>query len=182
MRAVTNNANCQTATPKSPTKTKGVGKPLNKERESIMSTYRKALKVLSIISLVFSVLSLILGVFIVGGSVANPDTVLETVSAYPLGMSNAESLQVVMGIGVVLALFSLVEVFVSAMGIRGANNPSKMGFVTVVAGITAAISVIGTVAGLAQGAGSFGSVLTTVVYVAFFFICYKVREEGKQGA
>ncbi len=145
-----------------------------------MSINRKILKVLSIISLVFSVLGVVLGALIVFLGFANPDGALKAVSVASIGgMTHAESLAVIIGAGVVLALYFMWEFFVSLMGIRGANNPSKMGFVTVVAAISAAVGMIGLVLSFANNGSVVSSLVTAVFACAFLYVCYRVREEGK---
>lgn len=145
-----------------------------------MSTYRKVLKVLSIVSLVLSIIGILMGVGIVFLCGTNPDGALQAISVNPIGsMSATDTLYVVLGVGIFLAIYCVWEVFVSIMGIRGANNPRKMGFVTVMAAISFAIGALGFVAGVAGGNFSVSGLCALVLSGAFLYVCYKVREEGK---
>ena len=145
-----------------------------------MSTNRKILKVLSIISLIFSILGAILGGLIVFACCADPDGALKAVTVSPIGsLTNSESLALLLGAGVALIIYFIWEFFVSLMGIRGANNPRKMGFVTIVATISAVIGVIGFVLSVTSNGAIVSSLTTAVFNCAFLYVCYKVREEGK---
>ena len=145
-----------------------------------MSTNRKILKVLSIISLVFSILGMILGALIVFACCGDPEGAMKAVTISPIGnLTNEQSIALIFGAGVALIIYFVWEIFVSCMGIRGANNPRKMGFVTVIAAISAVVAVIGFVLSV-TGNGAIVSSLTTAVFnCAFLYVCYKVREEGK---
>ena len=149
-----------------------------------MSTNRKILKVLSIIGVVLSVLSLIIGGILIATCVSNPDGVVSAMGGYQhlLDLSDVEAVEVLIGCGVALMIYSIFEIFVSAMGIRGANNPSKMGFVFVMATISAAISVLGFILTVANGNFSFGELISVALTCAICYVCFKVREEGKQEA
>lgn len=146
-----------------------------------MSTNRKILKVLSIISLIFSVITLILGVIVLGACAADPSVAMDEIAKYSLAnFTNAETYEMLIGTAIALVIIGLWETFVSIMGIRGANNPAKMGFVTVIAGITLVLTVVIIIAGIVAGSFSIGELVSLAIYIFLFYVCCQVRKEGKE--
>lgn len=149
-----------------------------------MSAYRKFLKVISIISLVLSVIMVVLCGVGMATVLSNPDVALDTIKQYPIpGVDNMDTYFMVVGAFVVGLVYFVWEAFVAVMGIRGANNPKKMGFVTTIAGITAVLTVVFFVVNIATSGFSFqndfSELLQAVIDILFFYICLQIRKEGK---
>ena len=148
-----------------------------------MSTNRKILKVISIIGLVLDIILLICGIVLFMGISMDPDGAIDIATKNPIAnFTGQETVGMLLGASVAAVIYGIWDCFVSFMGIRGANNPSKMGFVTVIAGISLAITVIGTIAGIVAGSFDFGDLFQVAFEGVFFYICYMVREEGKKQA
>ena len=146
-----------------------------------MSTNRKILKVLSIISLVIDILCVVFGAVLFFAVALNPETALEVAAKNPVAnFTGNETVGMLLAMSILAVVFGLWDTFVSFMGIRGANNPSKMGFVTVIAGISLAISVVGVIASVVAGSFSLSELSGAALDAIFFYICYTVREEGKK--
>ena len=146
-----------------------------------MSTNRKILKVVSIISLVLDLLLVIFGVLLFAGISLDPNGAIDAAAQNPVaGFTSNQTVGMLLAAAVAAIIFGLWDVFVSIMGIRGANNPSKMGFVTVIAGISLVIAIVGVVASIVSGSFNAGELVELIIEIIFFYICYKVREEGKK--
>ena len=146
-----------------------------------MSTNRKILKVVSIISLVLDLLLVIFGVLLFAGISLDPNGAIDAAAQNPVaGFTSNQTVGMLLAASVAAIIFGLWDIFVSIMGIRGANNPSKMGFVTVIAGISLAISVVGVIASVVAGSFSLSELSGAALDAIFFYICYTVREEGKK--
>ena len=144
---------------------------------SKMTTYRKVLYVLSIILLVLAIIYLGLGIIAlaVGSTSLISDAQLSQIAA-AADMDGREALQ--LG-ATIMIVYGVWEALVSILGIRGAKNPHKMGLVTVIYGIEAAIVVCGLVVTLFTGnftTDQFQGLLA----IAAFFICLMVRKEARE--
>ncbi|WP_321971912.1 hypothetical protein [Paratractidigestivibacter sp.] len=139
-----------------------------------MSSSRKLLKFVSTINLVFSIIAIIMGVTAFVSCVKTPESVLAATSATAL-----KSIAMVEVSTIALTVFSIWGVFVAAMGIRGANNPTKMGFVTVIACITAILSVGDLIAAIATGSFTISIAIDVLVDLIMLYACFEVRKEGK---
>lgn len=143
-----------------------------------MTTSRKILYVLSIISLVFAVIAVIFGIMAVavsGASEMASDASMQSISD-AMGMSVADLVVVA---GIVFIIDGVLEIFVSILGIRGAKNPNKMGLLTVLCGIAAVLSVIGTISGMVNG-NMHPMYLETIITVVIFILCLNIRKEAKE--
>ncbi len=146
-----------------------------------MSINRRILKVISIISLVIDIIIVGCGVFLMVACFSTPDAALDAASQNLIaGYSAADALYILIGAAVITIIFGAWDLFVSIMGIRGANNPSKMGFVTVCAGISFVLSIIGVIGNIVTVGFDISGLFTLGFMGIFFDICRSVRNEGKQ--
>lgn len=145
-----------------------------------MSGNRKALKVISIISLVLDVIVVVCGALLLFACALDPATALDVASKNPIAnFSGSETVEILLGFSVVATVVGLWDVFVSIMGIRGAKDPSKMGFVTVCAGISFALAIIGVIGDIANAVFSLSDLFELAFMGIFFGVCWDVRKEGK---
>lgn len=143
-----------------------------------MSGARKALKVMSILTIVMAIIQIVTAALIVFGS------------SFMVGMQEAElngsTVDVgvaLMGVGVMALVSSVVSLIVGILGVRGANDPSKIGPYKVIAIIGLALCVIQAAASLfTDQIASFGisGVLSLVFMAVLVFLAFKIEKEDMQ--
>lgn len=145
-----------------------------------MSTNRKILKGLSIFALVIDVAMVVFSVLVFLGIALDPTSALEAASQSRIvGMSSTDMLGLVLGGSVGAFGLGLIDGIVSVMGIRGANDPTKMGFVTVAAGVSLALTFVAVVFSAIADGFSLANLLVLGFASLYFVLCDKVRQEGK---
>ena len=146
-----------------------------------MSANRKVLKVISIISLVLDIILIAFGAVLLAAVATNPNGAIEAAVKSPVAnFTGEETVSLILGASVFVILVGLWDAFVSFMGIRGANDPSKMGFVTVMAGISVVLTAVGVLASIFNGQFEFSELFSLAFTQVFFYVCYQIREEGKK--
>ena len=123
-----------------------------------MSSHCKVVKVLSLLMFVLGLLTIIAGAVFVFAAPAVEG--LEGVDD-PVGTATA--------LGAVFVVTGVLYLVVAVLGIRGANNPSKLGAFIVAAGVIAAINVVEAVlAGVSGGSAWQNAVLAGVALAGVF--------------
>lgn len=123
-----------------------------------MSSHCKVVKVLSLLMFVLGLLTIIAGAVFVFAAPAVEG--LEGVDD-PVGTATA--------LGAVFVVTGVLYLVVAVLGIRGANNPSKLGAFIVAAGVIAAINVVEAVlAGVSSGSAWQNAVLAGVALAGVF--------------
>ena len=148
-----------------------------------MSGYQKALKVIAIITIVFSSLIIALGILfiiaggIVGANFDNPEvnaSLGSTLSPLAPGISDPEAAAVTAGFGILGGIFVIIDgvisLIVGILGVRGANNPAKIGPFRVFAILGFIISLIYIVI-LCFGAGAWENWIAAGVDVVITGLC-----------
>lgn len=131
-----------------------------------MSGSRKALKVISIILIVFAALLVLLGV------------VLSMGFAF-LGDSSTAAAGVVAGaMGVVVIVTGIVYLIIGMLGVRGANNPSKIMPFFVLCIIGVVLNLIGLISEIVQGTFTGTQLIGFAIIVACLILAYNVRKEN----
>ena len=141
------------------------------------SSSQKALKVISIILIILAIISIIgsfmmaLGGGVVGGAAAgaaDPD-------AFMAG-------SVLMIGGIILALGSVFDLIVGFLGLRGANNPSKIGIFYILAIIDVVVSLAIVIYSLFGGSFEIYTIIGEVISLAFPVACvvlaYNIKKEN----
>lgn len=143
-----------------------------------MSGARKALKVMSILTIVMAIIQIVTAALIVFGS-----SFMVGTQEAELNGSTVDVGVALMGVGVMALVSSVVSLVVGILGVRGANDPSKIGPYKVIAIIGLALCVIQAAASLFTGQiASFGiSGLLSLVFMAVLvFLAFKIEKEGMQ--
>lgn len=119
---------------------------------------QKALKVISILMIVFGGLAIAFGLFgMVGGGVigaAGVDAADDSAAA--LG-----GIAIVVGIGMLVS--GVIDLVIGIFGLRGANNPQKIGVFFVFAIIGTVLAALGFVGTLMSGSGDASSIVSGFV-------------------
>lgn len=142
-----------------------------------MSTPRKALKILSIVTIVLGILTVGMGIFtIVGGASAADSVAPLTAMSAATGNSPAN---LAIAAGIIMIVGGIWKLVISWLGICAANNPKKTGAASVLLGITTVLNVLAIASNAIHGTLS-PSAITTLIPIAAFICCLMVRKEGKQ--
>ncbi len=126
---------------------------------------QKALKVISIIMIVLSVLGLLVALMLLMGGGALG---VSGIDAADDDMAVAGGLAMFLGMGMMLS--SLFNLVIGIFGLRGANDPAKIGvfFVLAIIGVVfAAINLVG----MFMNGADFSTVLSSVVSLAMPVAC-----------
>ena len=135
-----------------------------KESECYMSGARKALKIMSILTIVMAIIQIITAGLIVFGS------------SFMVGMQEAELDGTTVDVGVAL-------MGVGILGVRGANDPTKIGPYKIIAIIGLVLCILQAAMFLFTGQiASYGisGVLSLVFVAVLVFLAFKIEKEGKQ--
>ena len=141
------------------------------------TTSQKALKVVSIIMIVFAALTLLIGIAsIVGGGA--------------IGMagagSNESDLALVGGLavaaGLIVLLGGCIDLLIGIFGLRGANDPRKIGafYVLAIIGLVfAVLSALGTLfAGSADGSDIVSALVGLLLPAVCVLLAYNIKKEN----
>ena len=79
---------------------------------------------------------------------------------------------------ITMIVYGVFEGIVALLGIRGAKNPRKMGLITVIYGIAAALAMVSLLIALFTRNVDLTAVQYIVPIVAFF-LCMKIRQEAR---
>lgn len=139
---------------------------------------RKALKVISIVMIVFSVLGVISSLLLLigGGSLGAAG-----VDAADDAVAVAGGLAMILGFGILLsALFNLL---IGILGVRGANNPSKIGVFFVFAIIGVVFAAINAISAFFIGDMDVSNILSTLLSFVLPVVCVvlanNIKNENK---
>lgn len=143
-----------------------------------MSGARKALKIMSILTIVMAIIQIITAGLIVFGS------------SFMVGMQEAEldgtTVDVgvaLMGVGIMALVSSVVSLIVGILGVRGANDPTKIGPYKIIAIIGLVLCILQAAMFLFTGQiASYGisGVLSLVFVAVLVFLAFKIEKDGKQ--
>ncbi len=141
------------------------------------TTSQKALKVISIIMIVFAALTLLVGItgIVAGGALG----------AVAAGSGGADA-ALLGGLAVVAGLFviasGVIDLLIGIFGLRGANDPSKIGvfYVLAIIGLVlAALSALSTFFGGSADAGSIGGALVGLILPGVsVLLAYNIKKEN----
>ncbi len=142
------------------------------------TTSQKALKVLSIIMIVFAALAILMSLAaIIGGG---------AIGVMGAGSAEGSSAALVGGfamiLGFVLLFAACFDLVVGIFGVRGANNPSKIGVFFVLAIIDLIISVISALMTFFGGSADMTEIISTIVGViipcVFVLLANNIKKEN----
>ena len=136
------------------------------------TTSQKALKVISIIMIVFAALTLLLGIggIVTGGALGI------------LGAGSGDAGSAALVGGFVILLGGAINLAIGIFGLRGANDPRKIGafYVLAIIGLAfAVLSALGTFFGGSADGGDIASALFGLVLpLACVLLAYNIKKEN----
>lgn len=147
-----------------------------------MSGYRKALKIVSIIEIVLAVLALLAALASMGVIALGPEVTSETVSADGVTLTVGQTFAT---FGAVALISGLIDLVVGILGVRGANNPEKIGAYYVLAIIALVfdlvefvLSVVSLIQGTESVEGFISALIAAAITGIFVFVARKIKEEA----
>lgn len=142
-----------------------------------MSGSRKALKVLSIIMIVFSAIGIVMGLLLT----TTLGLIGDTSNLAGTDLTVAAGSAVVATLGIVLVITSIVYLVIAIFGLRGAKNPQKIGVFFVLSIIGAVFGAIGLIMNIVQGAEMttiLSSVVSLVIVCVFVWLANNIKKEA----
>ena len=141
-----------------------------------MSGSQKALKVISIILIVWALLGLLLGIFFAGGSL------LPGISdqAVDVGGGSINMAAAAMIIGILAIFCSLVYLVVAILGLRGAKNPQKIGVFLVMCIIGLVLAIIAIALDIMNGVFDWTNLLDLVIIIVCTILAQNIRKQVAQ--
>ncbi len=161
-----------------------------------MTGYQTALKIISIIIIVFGALGILVSVFacavgggtayVVGSGAMTSDII--SVNGTDVVLTDSDYAMIstlIMAVAIASLVSSIFELVVGILGVRGANNPSKIGPFYVLAIIGLIINILSAIAQFSyafqSGGDVFSGVLSSCVGIVLMaivvFIASKVRAQ-----
>lgn len=140
-----------------------------------MDGSRKALKIISIILVVYAILLLLLGIFlVVGGSLPGIGSETVIVENTTVGLGVASII-----LGVVAIGGALINLVLGLLGLRGAKNPAKIGAFYILAIIGAILNAFGVVSSIIQGSFNPSSLISFVLALVCVFLAYNIKKNAR---
>lgn len=148
-----------------------------------MSGYRKFLKVISIIEIILAVLTLLVALASLGVIALGPEVTSESVSAQGVTITVGQTFAIV---GIITLISGVIDLIVGILGVRGANNPSKIGAYLVLAGVAfgfdlveLVLAIISMVQGTEDASSLIAALVSAVVSGAFVYVANKIKSEAE---
>ncbi|MEG0374838.1 MAG: hypothetical protein RR547_01475 [Raoultibacter sp.] len=139
------------------------------------SSSQKALKILSIVMIVLAILSIVSGLFMIigGGAVAGT-------TVYGGDDSMAVMAAAAMIGGVMILVGGIINLIIGIFGLRGANNPQKIGvfFVLAIIGVVVtALSFVGNIMSGSDFTTIISGLISFVLPVACVVLANNIKKE-----
>lgn len=139
-----------------------------------MSGSQKALKVISIITIVYAVLLILFGA-LMGAGVALPGATSEYISVQGETVSYAAAALVV---AVSFVLGGIINFIIGLLGLRGAKNPRKIGPFYVLCIIGLIFGIISLILSITSGLVDPWSLVSIVITIVCLYLAMKVKKQA----
>lgn len=141
------------------------------------SSSQKALKVVSIIMIVMSALMILAGLFLTIGGGAMGSASIDANDEASAAMAGFA----IIG-GIMILIGGIVDLIIGILGLRGANNPQKIGvfFVLAIIGVAFSLfSLLGTLFGGSADASMIASSVASLIFPGIcVFLAYNIKKEN----
>ncbi len=142
-----------------------------------MSGSRKAIKILAIISIVVGVIYALFGIMMCVGAPFLASSSVASANNEAISTSLAVSL-----IAFITIITAIVYILVGALGVRGANDPSKIGPFKIICYIDVVVTVLGCIGTIIGGTDGWldpiaHCVLGLIIPVVLIVLCNNAQEE-----
>ncbi|MEG0016307.1 MAG: hypothetical protein RRZ85_01180 [Gordonibacter sp.] len=139
-----------------------------------MSGSQKALKVVSIITIVFAVFLVLFGALMAAG-VALPGATTDTIEADGVSVSVATA---AIAFAIPFIVGGILNLIIGFLGLRGAKNPRKVGPFFVLCIIGLVLGLIGLGMSLAQGSFDPSSLVNVAIMAVCLYLASKVKQQA----
>lgn len=126
-----------------------------------------ALKVLSIIGIIMGVLAIVFGVVIAAGFTSFVDPTMF------VGIAAAVW-------GALMIIEGIIYIVIGAFGVRGANNPSKIGVFWVLCLIGVIIEALGVVMSLVSSRVTADGIISLLFVIIMFMLANNIKKQAQQ--
>lgn len=140
-----------------------------------MSGSQKALKIISIVLIVYAALMLLLGALMAAGSQV-PGMSGTTIDMGDGTAMDASMAAVALGVGTVIG--GVVYLVIALLGLRGAKNPAKIGAFFVLCVIGLVLGVIGVGMSIVQGSLQWQSLVGLALIAVCTFLAAKIKKQA----
>lgn len=145
-----------------------------------MSGSQKALKVISILVIILAVISIIFGLVFVAYVASGDSTVSQSMGVQGVDMTNGQGAALLAGITIVSGFIDLI---VGIFGVRGANNPQKIGAFWVIALIGVIFEVVElvlTIVSMVQGTADWSMLSSSALSLAIVGVAFWLANNIKK--
>lgn len=139
-----------------------------------MSGSQKALKVISIVLIVWAIVVILLGGFMAAGSAA-PGMSAQSID---MGGSTMDMATAALAFGIGTVVGGVVNLIIGLLGLRGAKNPHKIGLFFALCVIGLVLGIVGIVMNIMQGAFQWTSLVSVVIVAACTLLAAKIRKQA----
>ena len=137
-----------------------------------MSGSQKALKVVSVLLIIYAVVMMAFGIFLVaGGSFLAGETIDVNGTA-----EAANVMAAALGGGTIVG--GIVDLVIGLLGLRGAKNPRKVGPFFVLCIIGLVLGLVGLGMSLAQGTFDLWSLVSVVIVAVCLYLSAQVKKQA----
>lgn len=140
-----------------------------------MSGSQKALKVISIVMIVWSILIILLGAFMAAGS-AVPGLSAETID---MGNGDVSMSTAALTFGVGTIVGGVIDLVIGLLGLRGAKHAHKIGLFFVLCVIGLILGIVGLVLDIMNGAVPWTDVVSVVIVIVCTALASSIKKQAK---
>ena len=141
---------------------------------------QKALKVLSIIMIVLSILGVLMSLGVIaGGALFGAASTMSDATADESAMMVTGGL-LLGGAGIVLLVSYVIDLIIGILGLRGANNPAKIGafyVLTIIGIVVNAIICVLAIAGGTDASSILGNIVSLVIVIVLFVLARNIKNQ-----
>lgn len=139
-----------------------------------MSGSQKALKVISIVLIIWAIITILIGAFLAAGS-AMPGMSDQSIDVSGTALS-ASSAALALGVGTVVG--GVINFIIGFLGLRGAKNPKKIGAFLVLCIIGLVLGIVGIVLNVMNGAFQWTDLVSVVIVAVCTILAFSVRKQA----
>lgn len=139
-----------------------------------VSGSQKALKIISIILIVWSILVILLGAFLAAGS-AVPGMSAESIN---IGGDSMAMSTAALGLGIGVIIGGVVDLIIGFLGLRGAKDSHKIGVFFVVCIIGLVLGVIGLVSNIMSGAFQWSNLVSVLIVAVCTYLAQSIKKQA----
>ena len=139
-----------------------------------MEGSRKALKVISIVLIVYAAFLIVFGMFMAFGGM------LPGLSDATLDVNGSQQgfAAVALAVGGILVVTGIIDLIIGLLGLRGAKNPKKIGIFFVLSLIGVVLGAIGLVSDIMQGTLQPASIASLLLVAVCAGLAYTIKKQN----